>query len=73
MAGHHRGRWWLASGLIVLGLVAVVLNYKGLLPGGTSQSWLGIALTLALLGALLIVAFVIGSLSRSRADDGDDA
>jgi hypothetical protein len=73
MLGTARGRpWWLALVLVLLGFIVVVLNYNSLLPGGTEQSWLWIGLMLFLVGALLVIAFVVGSLGRTRSvNDGD--
>ena len=45
-------RWYgfLVLGLILAGVLAIVLNYMGIMPGGTQQYWLWIGLGLIAVG-----------------------
>lgn len=41
---------WTVLGVMVVGVVAIVLNYMGLVPGGTSNGWLWAGLGLIAVG-----------------------
>ena len=68
----RHARWWLALALVAVGFAVIVLNYRDLLPGGTSERWLWTGLGLFLLGTLLLVAFVVGALTRASPVNDDD-
>jgi drug/metabolite transporter (DMT)-like permease len=65
-------RWWLALALVAVGIAVIVMNYRDLLPGGTSERWLWTGLGLCLLGVLLLVAFVVGSITRASPVNDDE-